>query len=103
MGRSSAGSSRSSATTQRPRCPRSRRRSRRIPARRCCGAPRSLYVRAGKLRRRSSANAAVQLEPDNLEALALQGGILSSLGRDDEAILAASACAINPGQDPYLI
>jgi Tfp pilus assembly protein PilF len=65
----------------------------------------SLYVRAGKLEKAlEQANAAVQLEPDNLEALALQGGILSSLGRDDEAILAYERMRqINPGiQDPYL-
>ena len=65
----------------------------------------SLYVRAGKLEKAlEQCNAAVQLEPENLEALTLLGGILSSLGRDDEAIASYERMRqINPAlQDPYL-
>jgi tetratricopeptide (TPR) repeat protein len=65
----------------------------------------SLYVRAGKLEKAlEQSQAAVDLEPENLEALTLLGGILSSLGRDEEAIGAYERMRqINPTlQDPYL-
>src|SRR5919201_138286 len=46
----------------------------------------SLYVRSGQLDRAlDESNVAVAAEPNNVEALALQAGVLSSLGRDDEA------------------
>ena len=46
-----------------------------------------LYVRSGQLDRAlEQVDAVVKLEPTNLEALGLQAGVLSALGRDDEAV-----------------
>jgi predicted Zn-dependent protease len=49
----------------------------------------SLYVRSGQLPRAlEQVNAVVAAEPDNVDALGLQAGVLSSLGRDEEAAAA---------------
>src|SRR5262249_10945145 len=46
-----------------------------------------LYVRVGKLDQAlEQCQQVVEVEPNNLEALGLQGGVLSALGRDQEAI-----------------